>query len=112
MVVYGIGIKDLKATSTVGGSGGVAPKKTGKESASNTEGGDTLRLSPEAQHQLSKLKQRDQEVRAQEAAHMAPARPSGQDQNVAVAATAMEATAASELARQNFQQSGRLNVLA
>lgn len=39
--------------------------------AKKADSGDTLELSPEAQQQLTKLKTRDQEVRAHEAAHMA-----------------------------------------
>lgn len=52
---------------------GNGPEKTGQ--AADADGGtataDSLHLSPEAQAQLRKLKQRDAEVRAHERAHMA-----------------------------------------
>lgn len=54
---------------------GNGPEESGARQATDAAGGtatsDSLRLSPEAQAQLRKLKQRDAEVRAHEQAHMA-----------------------------------------
>ena len=52
---------------------GNGPEKTGlaADATGGTATADSLRLSPEAQAQLRKLKQRDAEVRAHERAHMA-----------------------------------------
>lgn len=52
---------------------GNGPERAGKaaDAAGGTATADSLRLSPEAQAQLRKLKQRDAEVRAHEQAHMA-----------------------------------------
>jgi hypothetical protein len=49
-----------------------ASEETGEDTASGGNASeDTLELSPEAQEQVAKLKARDQQVRAHEAAHMA-----------------------------------------
>lgn len=52
-----------------------AKNRTNSEEASQGMEGDSLRLSPEAQAQLRRLKQRDAEVRAHEKAHMAAGGP-------------------------------------
>lgn len=60
-----LGAQDPQASGT---------PRTGADSSKRTEPGipkDQLDLSPEARQQLAKLKARDQQVRAHEAAHMA-----------------------------------------
>ena len=51
--------------------GEAASREPGSPRAKQAERGDELTLSREAQAQLAKLKQRDQQVRTHEAAHMA-----------------------------------------
>ena len=55
------------------GSFGREAEKAGDNKASGAISGDSLELSPEAEEQLRKLQQRDAEVRAHEAAHLAAA---------------------------------------
>lgn len=67
------GISGVDRQSRVQSASGQKTERERGNRANSANSGDSLELSPEAEEQLRKLQQRDAEVRAHEAAHLAAA---------------------------------------